>query len=147
MAAEEKLRSKEDKLWYRRYLERAFISMLVSRFGVKKGVDDIRCVWDSKRNGHNETLWAPSFMLATFDNMCDLVTGDSWQEDMDVGECFLNFMMHYKEQHAFGVRMVRERKGEVKEFFLRFTRLFFGCKCSPYVFWLGAGQAEPTYRS
>lgn len=26
----------------------------------------------------------------------------SYQEDMDIGEMFLNYMMHHKKRHAFG---------------------------------------------
>ena len=43
--------------------------LVILRFTVPKvvladgTVVDVRCVWDCKRNGHNETLWAPSFFI------------------------------------------------------------------------------------
>lgn len=157
--AESKLRAKETTLWYRRYLERGYVRMMVSRFGVKKGDSDVRCVWDSKRNGHNDTLWAPGFRMPTFRNLANLVVkrlpgslrdyldgknpeqeGNTYagprhtfQSDMDIGEMFLNYPMHYTERCDFGARLTNERPGlDDVEFIRRFSRLFFGCKCSPY---------------
>ena len=43
--------------------------LVIPRFTVPKvvladgTVVDARCVWDCKRNGHNKTLWAPSFFI------------------------------------------------------------------------------------
>jgi len=114
--------------------------MLVSRFGVKKGVDNVRCVWDSKRNGHNDTLWAPGFRMPTFRNLANLVIkqlpgnlrdymdgktheqevnpyaepgqpSQTYQSDMDIGEMFLNYPMHYTERCAFGARLTNELPG------------------------------------
>ncbi len=34
---------------------------------------DVRCVWDSKVNGLNKTLWAPGFMLPDSQDGEDLV--------------------------------------------------------------------------
>lgn len=65
------LRKKEEKLLYRRYLEVGFVDCIVPRFGVPKGDDDIRLVWDASRNGINKTLWAPSFWMPTFRTLQD----------------------------------------------------------------------------
>ena len=124
-----KLREKEDKLRHRRYLEKGFIDCLVPWFGVPKGTIDIHLVWDAMRNGYNTTLWTPSFWfptLATLTNLvCKWLPGTvmeyltrtctenpdkaDWQRcyqlDMDVGEMYLNYMLHFSERHLFGVRM------------------------------------------
>ena len=34
-------------------------------------VEDIRVVWDSTLNGHNEPLWAPGFMLNAFGDVIE----------------------------------------------------------------------------
>ena len=84
--AELKLRGKEDKLWYRRYITRGFIDLLVARFTVDKAGDDIRAVWDSRRNGHNATLWSPSFRMPTFRNLTNMAIkhlGVSLQDYLD----------------------------------------------------------------
>lgn len=172
--AEEKLRSKEIKLWFRRYLLRGFITMIVCRFAVKKTLWDIRAVWDSKRNGHNQTLWAPRFRMPTFRNLTNLVIKwlpcslqdylegnipsqeprdamprmrKMFQGDMDIGEMFLNFMMHYRERHAFGVRLtLGQPDGQEMEILRRFARLFFGCTCSPYAAVQGVTRAQEIIR-
>lgn len=119
------LREKEQKLVYRRYLEFGFADCVVPRFGVPKSEDDIRLVWDATRNGMNSTLWAPAFWMPMFRTLADLVIKwlpcsvadyfantipdvpkeSDWrvphQSDMDVGEMFLNHMMHYSERHSF----------------------------------------------
>ena len=149
------LRAKENKLVARRYLECGYISCIVPRFGVSKGEFDIRLVWDAKRNGYNLTLWCPSFWLPTFATLSNLIikwipcslqdylNGDipdtpsesDWrrchQADMDVGEMFLNFMLHHSERHSFGVRLETEFNGTTMVEFKRFQRLLFGCKASP----------------
>jgi hypothetical protein len=138
------LRQKEDILIDRRYVEESrFVELLVSRFGVPKAVDDngklldIRCVWDSKKNGHNQTLWAPGFMNQSFSHLLEILAPGRWVVDRDLGENFLNNTLHYKERSQFGVRITRpDAEGVEEDRFVRFTRLFFGCTASPYL----AGQ-------
>ena len=119
MALRTLLCKKEEKLIERRYLEDGFADCIVPRFGVPKGEDDIRLVWDASRNGVNETLWAPAFWVPTFCTLQDLIikwlpcsvadyfagiipeahTASYWrishQSDMDVREMLLNYMLHY----------------------------------------------------
>ena len=152
-----KLREKEDKLVHRRYVEVGFVDCFVSRFGVAKGPLDIRLVWDAKRNGYNLTLWAPSFWLPTFKTLTDFIikwlpctlvdyiegkvptdpTPSDWQRcyqsDMDVGEMYLNYMLHFSERHSFGIKLEREVNGVATTTFKRFQRLMFGGKSSPYL--------------
>ena len=52
---------------------------VIPRFLVPKVVADdgtildVRCVWDCRRNGHNETLYSPGFMLPTVSDAEDQV--------------------------------------------------------------------------
>ena len=166
--AELATRLKIFKLRYQWYLERGFTDCLVPRFSIAKvtvdGVAmDIRVVWDCTANGHNDTLWVPSFMLPTFQDAADMVVkwlpipvGDyleqgspvldytqeaatfipTFQGDIDVGSMFHNFLAHATERHSLGVRYTKtESNAFVREcdIFLRFCRLNFGNKASAYL--------------
>ena len=65
-------RLKVFKLKFQWYLEHGYVSLSTPRFAVPKA-GDIRVVWDCKVNGLNRTLWAPSFMLPTFQDAEDMV--------------------------------------------------------------------------
>ena len=112
---------------------------VIPRFLVPKVVSDdgtildVRCVWDCRRNGHNETLYSPGFMLPTVADAEDQVvkwlaepvaeylrlgcptqvyTQDtnhyikSVQGDIDIGKCFNNFRVHPDDQDTMGVRYI-----------------------------------------
>ena len=165
--AELATRLKIFKLRYQWYLERGFTDCLVPRFSIVKVmidgvVADIRVVWDCTANGHNDTLWVPSFMLPNFQDAADMVVkwlpmpvGDyleqgspvvdytqdagtfipTFQGDIDVGSMFHNFLAHMTERHSLGVRYTETDPTAVLEhdIFLRFCRLNFGNKASPYL--------------
>ena len=159
------LRKKEEKLLHRRYIELGFVDCIVPRFGVPKGEDDIRLVWDATRNGNNDTLYAPSFWMPTFRTLQDLVIKwlpcsvsdyldniipsdpqeSDWriphQSDMDVGEMFLNYSLHYSERHMFGMRLISGTGSEEVEIIMRFNRLLFGGKPCPYLAVQGHARA------
>ena len=159
------LRKKEQKLVHRRYLELGFVDCIVPRFGVPKGEDDIRLVWDASRNGINGTLYAPSFWMPTFRTLQELVikwlpcsvvdyrngnipqdpTPEDWriphQSDMDVGEMFLNYPLHYSERHMFGVRITTGLGDEETTVVMRFCRLMFGGTPCPYIAVQGHARA------
>ena len=66
--AELEARKKVFKMKFEWLIEPKFVSTVVPRFSIIKllidgVVEDIGVIWDSKANGHNATLWAPSFML------------------------------------------------------------------------------------
>ena len=159
------LRKKEEKLLYRRYLEPGFVDCIVPRFGVPKGEDDIRLVWDASRNGVNETLWAPSFIMPTFRTLQDQIikwlpcsvtdylngnlpsnpTSSDWriphQADMDVGEMFLNYKLHHSERHTFGVRLITGFGDDQVQVLMRFCRLLFGGRPCPFLAVQGHARA------
>ena len=151
------IRDKEAKLVHRRYVELGFVDCMTPRFGVPKSDSDVRLVWDATRNGVNATLWAPSFWMPTFLTLQDLIIkrlpcsirdyfagnvpvapGPSdWrrphQSDMDVGEMFLNYMMHWSDRHMFGVRIKTGKGASQTEVIMRFCRLMFGGNPCPYL--------------
>ena len=71
-------RQKVFKLRFNGYIEPGHAKLYTPRFLVPKVVEngvvlDVRCVWDAKVNGLNQTLWSPSFMLPTSREAEDLV--------------------------------------------------------------------------
>ena len=88
---------------------------------VPKGEHDVRLVWDATRNGVNEGLWTPNFILPCPDWLCRLLTKMSWQGDLDVGECFNNFPLHEKERKHCGWRSCHTVNGEELKEIVRWT--------------------------
>ncbi len=139
--AEIKTRKKVFQLHYRHFIERGFTNLITQRFLVVKlevdgVIQEIWCVWNSKSNGHNTTLWAPGFMLDDIGDVIEMVTKwlsipvtayldasspsqdytqsassfvKSKQGDIDVGAMFNNFPTHPLERHALGVHVINTR--------------------------------------
>jgi hypothetical protein len=131
-----KARDKVFRLWFQWFLEmNRPVKLVIPRFSVPKA-SDIRVVWDSKANGHNAVLWAPSFMLCDFGDLEEIVvrwlsvpvgtyllmgrpdqdyTQDatkfikSWQSDIDVSKHFLNWQAHEDNRPYLGVRKYETR--------------------------------------
>jgi hypothetical protein len=142
---EDQLRAKEDKVIFRRYSEAGcFVLSITPRFGVAKGKFDVRLVWDSSRNGVNQGVWVPGFMLPTAEALHRLLTKDSWQGDMDVGEMFNNFPLHPDERKHYGWRRCYVVDGEELEEIVRWSRLFFGGTACPYAACQGMARAVET---
>ena len=51
-------------------------------------------VYDASKSGLNEVLWAPSFCLSTVDSTFRSIESTTRLGDLDLGEMFLNFMLH-----------------------------------------------------
>lgn len=160
-------REKIFRMRFNWYLERRDdIKLIIPRFTVPKA-EDVRVVWDSKANGHNACLWAPSFILGDFRDLEEIVvkwlsvpvesyllsdspdkdyTQDAanfiktWQADIDVGQQFHNFRSHHLDRPYLGVRMIDTRNdgSREKQFFMAFSILHFGGRTSPYI--AGVGQ-------
>jgi hypothetical protein len=63
-------------------------------FSVQKGEDDIRVVYDGSVSGLNEVLWVPRFVLPTLRTHLRAVENGTFMADVDIGEMFLNFILH-----------------------------------------------------
>ena len=159
------------KLRYQGFLEKGYVSLVVPRFATVKLVVDgvvkeIRVVWDCSANGHNDSLWAPGFMLPSFQDAADMVAkwlpmtvGEylergspvidythlgqtftkTWLGDIDVGAMFHNFQAHRSDRSSLGARIIHTNNdGSVEdEEFERFCVLNFGNKCSPVIAFQG----------
>jgi hypothetical protein len=70
------------------------LTSLIFFFEVPKGFDDIQMVYDGTKGGLNAALWAPCFPLPTVDSFLHSVGPGNYMSDNDVGEMFLNFVLH-----------------------------------------------------
>jgi hypothetical protein len=149
------------RLHFNWYLEKGHVKLVIPQFTVLKATD-IRVVWDLKANGHNASLWSPSFILGNFGDLQDIVVKwlsvpvysylklgspdqdytqetatfiKSWQADIDVGQQFNNFAALHKDCPYTGVRMIDTNNDGSKErhWFMCFLALHFGGRCSPYL--------------
>ena len=77
----------------------------------EKGEDDIRMVYDGTKSGLNDSIWVPSFPLPTVDMRA--VTYDTVTIAFDIGDCFLNLVLHDTMQKLCGIDLTKffgERK-------------------------------------
>jgi hypothetical protein len=130
---------KLEKLVRRRYLEPGPCRNTVPRFAVPKGSDDIRVVWDLKKNGVNEYMFTPSFFLPTVATYLRRLSNGSYSGDFNIGEQFHNYMLHPVERIFCGVhipsRLLQKlcAEGLRVEPLMRWNRLVFGWQSSPYL--------------
>jgi hypothetical protein len=99
----ERMKAKLEKVRKRRYIGEAFIRSLTSFFVVPKGIDDIQMVYDGTVSGLNESIWVPRFVLPTIETHLRGVDEHTFMSDVDVGDCFLNFVLHQELQELAGV--------------------------------------------
>jgi len=87
----------------RRYIIPGQVISLTSFFSVPKGDHDIRMAYDSTKSGLNASIWTPWFPLLTIEmHLCNIVPG-LYMGNIDIGDMFLNFMLHKSIQPAAGV--------------------------------------------
>jgi hypothetical protein len=91
------------KVRKRRYIEKGPIESLTSFFAVPKGLDDIRMVYDGTKSGLNKVIWVPRFPLPTVETLLRAVESGTFMSEMDIGEMFLNFVLHESMQALCGV--------------------------------------------
>ena len=75
---------------------------LTTYFDVPKGKDDIRMVYDGTKCGLNGAVWIPFFM-PTVQTHLRAVEEGTHMCDVDLGEMFLNFMVHPSARKYLGV--------------------------------------------
>jgi len=125
------MRKKLSKVRDRRYLVAGQVDSLTSFFAVPKGADDIRMVYDGTKSGLNDTIWVPRFSLPTVNSLLRAVDHSTYMADFDIGECFLNFVLHETVQALCGVDLTHYF-GDGKVLWERWARAAMGLKSSPY---------------
>ena len=82
------------KVQKRGYVSQGHVLSLTNYFCVPKGDDDIRMVYDASKCGLNDAVSAPNFFMPTTDSSLRSVSSTTWSGDNDLGEMFLNYMLH-----------------------------------------------------
>jgi hypothetical protein len=126
------MREKLAKVRSRRYICAAFVRSLTTFFAVAKGLDDIRMVYDGTISGLNEAIWVPRFVLPTLETHLRAVDEDTYMADVDVGDCFLNFMLHPTLRELAGVDLTHYFGVEGQVLWEAWQRAAMGVKSSPY---------------
>ena len=92
------------------------IKPLIRYFGVPKGEDNIRVVYNATANRFNEAICVPSFWLPTIDTLLRALDKNSWIADQDMSDMFLNFQLHHSVVPFTGVdlRPIYESGEEVE---------------------------------
>jgi hypothetical protein len=119
----------------RKYVLPGNVQSLTDFFSVPKGDSDIRMVYNGTSSGLNDALWVPSFPSPMMDSLLRAVHLDTWMADTDLGEMFLNFVLHEMLCKLAGVDIThyREASEKPKEVcWERWTRCAMGLKPSPY---------------
>eukprot|EP00980_Cylindrotheca_fusiformis_P030894 scaffold25597_cov206-Cylindrotheca_fusiformis.AAC.4 len=132
----ELIKKKLGKVRERRYVVAGTVDSLTSFFAVPKGEDDIRMVYDGTKSGLNDSIWVPRFSLPTVNSMLRAVDSKTFMADFDIGECFLNFILHESMQALCGIDLTHffgeDSKGKRKVLWERWARAAMGLKSSPY---------------
>ena len=103
-ASKERAGKKLQKVLNRGYIDPdTVVQSLMSFFYVPKGEDDIRMVYDGTKCGLNDVVWVPSFFLPTMESHLRAVVEGTHMCDVDLGEMFLNFMMHTSMRAYCGI--------------------------------------------
>jgi hypothetical protein len=136
-AEHEQMKIKLNTVRTRRYVEPGEVVSLTSFFAVPKGTEDIRMVYDGTKSGLNNNIWVPRFPLPIIDTHLRAVDGSTFMSDMDIGEMFLNFILHESMQALCGVDLSSffgelDEAGTRVKLWERWTRAAMGLKSSPY---------------
>ncbi len=132
-----KMREKLADVISKLYIEGGDVQSLTSFFAVRKGLDDIRMVYNGTSCGLNASCWAPWFPLPTVKTHLRTVESGTWMADIDLGEMFLNFMLDEDLREYAGVdvslffpELLTDSRGTLWK---RWCRLLMGFMASPYL--------------
>ena len=91
-------------------------------------------VYDASVSGLNDSLWAPRFAMPTLNTHLRAVEGNTYMGDCDIGDCFLNFILHESVRPYAGVDLTHySNKTDVgNQVWERWTRAPMGLTTSPY---------------
>lgn len=143
-----KVIQKLGKVRKRRYIAPGYVTSLTSFFAVPKGDDDIRMVYDGTVSGLNDAMWVPRFGMSTLETHFRSLEPGTHMADVDVGECFLNFVLHKSVRPLTGVDLTHYFPGDLNDSVVWETwlRAAMGLKSSPYQAGQGCCVADEVIR-
>jgi hypothetical protein len=92
-------------------------------------------VYNGTSSGLNDVLWVPSFPLPMVETLLRSVHPGTWMANTDLGEMFLNFVLHEPLQELAGVDVTHYQDGSeegIASRWERWTQCAMGLKPSPY---------------
>jgi hypothetical protein len=140
---------KLDKVQKWGYISPGMVKSLTAFFEVPKGEDDIRLVYDGLVSGLNLSIWVPRFFLPTIRTHLRAVDEDMYMADVDIGEMFLNFILHRELQSLAGVNLTNcfpKEAGEDPKVLETWQRAAMELCSSPYQAVQAMGVAEEIIR-
>ena len=84
----------------------------VPKVVVEQVVMDIRMVYNGSKSGLNDSLWAPHFSLPSGRTALRKIEEGTYLADNDIGEMFLNFILHESLRPVCGVDVRSARTTE-----------------------------------
>jgi hypothetical protein len=152
-ALQENIKKKLESVRTKGYISPGPVISLTLYFAVPKEDSDIRIVYDGTKSGLNGSLWAPWFPLPTIETHLPTVDVGSYMGDIDIGEMFLNFMLHPRLRPYAGVDLtpyfgnqIATSGGTTSVIWERWDRCTMGFKRSPYIAIQGILMAEEFIR-
>ena len=109
-----KMKAKLEKVRKQGYIAPGKVKSLIRYFSVPKGEKDIRMVYDGTASGYNLAVWTPNFGLPTIETLLRNTDHNTWMLDLNIGDQFLNFMMHKDARELVGVDLTPIFPEEVK---------------------------------
>jgi hypothetical protein len=91
------------KVWERGYIAPGLVESLTALFAVPKGKDDICLVYDRSMSGLTLSIWVPRLFLPMLRTHLRAVDKDRFMANVNIGEMFLNFILHRELQSLVGV--------------------------------------------
>jgi hypothetical protein len=113
----DRMRKKLSAVKERQYIRPGFVKSLTSYFLVPERDEDSHKVYDGTVSGLNDSIWVPRFILPTMNTHLRGVDKETEMADVDVGECFFNFMLHSEMRELAGIDLTPPISETEREWF------------------------------
>lgn len=124
--------AKVNSVRQKRYIAPGRVVSLIHFFYVPKGPDDIRIVYNGAGCRLNKVIWAPHFGLPTIRDVFRSLLPGYVQADIDIAECFLNFLLNDMLKEMSGVDVTTLEGEEGRKVWERWVRNWMGLRDSPF---------------